>query len=151
MSKLNIIYTPKIDKDEIKIFEDVFGKDNLNFEKNRTNGIVAGAVDVQIVIDLLNNDYFSAVSNTSFVFNSILLLKKKIFSRNTKTIMDYSSRPRYTILTIRRKTEQIVISNCNKKNKVLISKITSDFEKIKKLDNKGEIEYSDEKLKEYFN
>jgi len=64
--------------------------------------------------------------------------------------MDHNSRPRYTTLTLRRENYSIVISNNNQDNKVLISKHSSDFDEIRKQVAIGDVEFTEEKLKEYF-
>ena len=63
--------------------------------------------------------------------------------------MDNNSRPRYTTLVIRKKTNSVVVSNVNPDNKVLIAKMTVDFEEIKERIEEGEVKYSDQKLIEY--
>lgn len=150
MDKIDILYMPKIDEDEMKIFEEVFGKNQVMFVEYKTKGMIGGAFDVQIIIDTLNDPAITALLHGTEFISVLSLLVKKLFSRNTKKIMDNSTRPRYTSLTLRMETSWISISNVNNDNKILISKITSDFSEIKKQINEGEVEYSEEKLKEYF-
>ena len=151
MPKLNVVYTPKIDDEEKRIFEEVFGKDKVVFGEYKIKGITWGAFDVQIIIDTLNDPAITALLHGTEFAGLIAVLVKKLFGRNTKKIMDNDSRPRYTTLTIRKETSSVVVSNINSDNKVLISKMTADFEEIKKLIEKGDVEYSDERVKEYLN
>ncbi len=147
--KISILYNPKIDDEERKIFEDVFGKDEVIFGEYKTKGMLGGAIDIQIIIDTLNNPTITALLTGAGFIKLIATLVKKLFNRNTKKIMDNNSRPRYTNLTLRMETSWIVISNVNNHNKIFISKVSADFDEIKKQIEKGEDEYSDEKLKEY--
>ena len=133
MPKLNVVYTPKIDDEEKRIFEEVFGKDKVVFGEYKIKGITWGAFDVQIIIDTLNDPAITALLHGTEFAGLIAVLVKKLFGRNTKKIMDNDSRPRYTTLTIRKETSSVVVSNINSDNKVLISKMTADFEEIKKL------------------
>lgn len=132
MIKLNILYTPQIDDEEKRIFEEVFGEDKVNFNEYKTKGMAGGVFDVQIIIDTLNNPTITAVLHGAAFIGLISTLVKKLFNRNTKKIMDNKSRPRYTTLVIRREFDSIVISNINKDNKILIAKTSADFEEIKK-------------------
>jgi len=149
MSKLNILYTPQIDDEEKRIFEEVFGKDKVEFGEYKTKGMMGGVFDIQIIIDTLNDPVITALLHGTEFVGLIAVLVKKLFNRNTKKIMDNKSRPRYTTLVIRRETSSVVISNVNKDNKILISKISADLEEIRKRVEKGDDEYSDEKVKEY--
>lgn len=151
MSKIHIAYLPKIDTEEKKIFEDIFGKDKIIFSEYKTKGMMGGAFDIQIIIDVLNDPTITALLHGTEFAGLIAVLVKKLFERNTKKIMDNNSRPRYTTLVIRKKTSSVVVSNVNPNNKILISKITADFEEIKKQIKKGDVAYSDEKIKEYLN
>src|SRR3989338_8477874 len=151
MPKLNVVYTPKIDDEEKRIFEEVFGKDKVVFGEYKIKGITWGAFDIQIIINTLNDPAITALLHGTEFAGLIAVLVKKLFGRNTKKIMDNDSRPRYTTLAIRKETSSVVVSNINPDNKVLISKMTADFEEIKKLIEKGDVEYSDERVKEYLN
>jgi len=149
MPKLNVVYTPKIDDEEKRIFEEVFGKDKVAFGEYKIKGITWGAFDVQIIIDTLNDPTITALLHGTEFASLIAVLVKKLFGRNTKKIMDNDSRPRYTTLVVRKETNSIVVSNVNPDNKILISKMTANVEEIKKQIEKGDVEYSDEKLKDY--
>jgi tRNA(Met) C34 N-acetyltransferase TmcA len=149
MSKLNVVYTPKIDDEEKRIFEEVFGKDKIAFEEYKIKGTTWGAFDVQIIVDTLNDPAITALLHGTKFAGLIVILVKKLFGRNTKKIMDHNSRPRYTTLIIRKETNSVVVSNVNSNNKILIFKITTDFEEIKKRIEKDDVEYSDEKFKDY--
>lgn len=149
MPKLNVVYTPKINDEEKRIFEEVFGKDKVVFGEHRVKGITWGVFDIQIIIDTLNDPAITALLHGTEFAGLIAVLVKKLFGRNTKKIMVNNSRPRYTNLFIRKETISVVVSNVNPDNKILISKITADFEEIKKQTEKGEVEYSVEKLKYY--
>lgn len=147
--KIGIAYMPKIDDDEKRIFEEVFGKDKIVFSEYKTKGMMGGAFDIQIIIDTLNDPAITALLYGVEFSRLIAILVKKLFGRNTKKIMDSNSRPKYTTLVIRKEINSVVISNVNVDNKILISKITADFEEIKKRVDGGDDEYSDEKLKKY--
>lgn len=149
MPKLNIIYTPKIDDEEKRIFEEVFGKDKIAFGEYKIKGITWGAFDIQIIINTLNDPAITALLHGSEFVGLITVLIKKLFGRNSKKIMDNGSRPRYTTLVIRKETSSVAISNVNPDNKILISKITANFEEIKKQVEIGDEEYTDEKLNNY--
>lgn len=149
MPKLNVVYTPKIDDEEKRIFEEVFGKDKITFGEYKTKGVTWGAFDIQILIDTLNDPAITALLHGTEFAGLIAVLVKKLFRRNTKKIMDNGSRPRYTTLVIRKETSSVAISNVNPDNKIIISKVTADFQKIKKRVENGDVEYSDEKLKDY--
>lgn len=147
--KINILYIPKIDDEEKKIFEEVFGKDRIALSEYETKGMIGGASDIQIIINTLTDPAIIALLSGANLLELIIKLVKKLFGRNTKNIMDNNSRPRYTNLTLRMETFWVVISNVNSNNKILISKVSADFKEIKKQIEKGEDEYSDEKLKKY--
>ena len=141
--KMNIYYRPKIDQKEKEIIAEVFGKENISYGEYKTKGIEGGIYDVQIIIDTLNDPWVAAAIKSG---NFLLLMYqfiKILFKRNNKKIENNNTRPRYTILTIRRKRKFINISNINKNNKITISETSTSF-KFK------EEEYSDKKLKEYF-
>jgi len=147
--KINIAYTPKIDDEEKEIFEEIFGKNRVTFGEYKTKGMIGGAFDIQIIINTLTDPAIIALLSFANFLDLIIKLVKKLFGRNTRNIMDNNSRPRYTGLTLRMDTFWVVISNVNSHNKILISKVSADFNEIKKQIEKGEDEYSDEKLKEY--
>lgn len=149
MDKIQIVYTPEMDEEEKQIFTEELGKENIEFGEYKTKGLVGGAFDIQIIIELLTAPETKTVINAFGLIKIISIIVKKIFSRNTKKIMDNNSRPRYTNLVIRKETCSVVISNVNNENKLYISKITADFEEIKKQIKEGKVEYSEEKLKEY--
>lgn len=148
MSHFRVIFRPQLDEEEEKILKETLGG-NLIFSEYKTKGITGGAFDVQIIIDTLNDPAFTALLHGTEFATLLVALVSKLFKRNTKKIMDNNSRPRYTIVSIRRQTDSIVISNVNQDNKVLILKSTSNFDEIRKQAEKGEDEYSEEKLKEY--
>ena len=150
MPTYRIIYRPKIDEEEERILEDVFGKDNLVFAEYKTKGILGGVFDIQIIIDTLNDPAVTALIHGTKLVRLLSLLVKKLFHRNTKKIMGNNTRPRYTSLSIKQENYSIVISNINKDNKILISKHSSDFSEIKKQIEMGDVEYTEEKLKDYF-
>lgn len=97
----------------------------------------------------MNDPTITALLHGTEFARLIAVLVKKLFSRNTKKIMDNKSRPRYTTLVIRKETSSVVVSNVNPGNKILISKITANFEEIKKQFESGDDKYTDEKLNNY--
>lgn len=148
MSRFRIIYRPSIDEEEKKILKEILGED-LKFAEYKTKSITGGAFDVQIIIDTLNDPTITAIIHGAELVGILTALTNRIFKRNTKKIMDNDSRPRYTILEIKRETDSIVISNANRDNKVLITKHSANFSEIKKQAERGDDEYSDEKMRDY--
>lgn len=149
MAKLSVVYSPKIDIEEKKIFKDVFGDNKIIFEEHIFRGVSWGAFDIQIVVDILSDPNLSAFLNGGAIVGLIDKLVKKIFKRNTKKIMDNNSRPRYTILIIKKEKISVIISNVNSDNKVFISKDNTDLESRKNQTEKYKIYYTAEKLKNY--
>ena len=147
--KINVLFAPSIDEEEKEIFENVFGKDKVIFGEYRMKGMIGGAFDIQIIINILNDPATTALLHGTELVSLIALLVKKLFRRNTKMMMGNGTRPRYTNLTIRMENTWITISNTNSRNKIFISKVSADFKEIEKQLEKKADEYSDEKLKEY--
>ena len=135
----NFIFGILLDVSEIGLF----GKENVSFDKYKTKGIEWGAYDLQIIIDTLNDPGVRAMITAGNFFVLLYKLVNILFERSRRKIEDNNTRPKYTILTIRVEKKFINITNANKDNKLMISETSTAF-KMK------EEEYSDEKLKEYF-
>lgn len=138
MEKIQILYRPDIDDGERAIFERVFGKENILFQREIIKGLEAGAYDItiQFLVYMLNDP----VVRNLFVA-SIALLIKELFDRNRERRMDKGERPRYTNVVLRKEKSYICISNVNRENKITILHVKND---ITKMSNE---EYSEEKLK----
>lgn len=137
MEKIQILYRPDIDDGERAIFERIFGKENLSFQREIVKGFEAGAVDVniQFLIYMFNDP----VVRNLFVV-SIALLIKELFDRNRERRLGAEKRPRYTNLVLRKEKSYINISNVNKENKITILYVKNGI--IKTSDE----DYSEEKL-----
>jgi len=147
MEKITVLYSPRIDDEEKRIIGDGF-KQDVDFVKLEQKGVSAGAsFDVQIILNLLYDDFLYNPYFVSFISIGIYDLIKKIFNRNRRKIMDNDTRPRYTQLTIRMKTKWIVVSNVNSENRITIIKTSASSGEFVK----NEDEYSDDKLAEYIN
>ena len=138
MEKIQILYRPDIDDGERTIFERIFGKENISFQREIITGLEAGAYDVtiQLLIYMLNDP----VVRNLFVA-SIALLVKELFDRNRERRLDAGKRPRYTNLFLRKEKSYISISNVNKENRITILHVKNG---ITKTSGEG---YSEEKLK----
>ena len=138
MEKIQILYRPDIDDGERTIFERIFGKENISFQREIITGLEAGAYDVtiQLLIYMLNDP----VVRNLFVA-SIALLVKELFDRNRERRLDAGKRPRYTNLVLRKEKSYISISNVNKENRITILHVKNG---ITKTSGEG---YSEEKLK----
>jgi len=146
MNKISVLYSPKIDDEEMKIIKDVF-KQDIDFIKLEQKGVLGGAFDINIIIDILNSPYLKACITAGTAIKLLYPLMKKVFNRNRKKIMDSGTRPKYTIITIRMKTKWIVVSNANKENKIMITKTSASSGELVKT----EYEYTEDKLAEYIN
>lgn len=138
MEKIQILYRPDIDDSEKIIFERIFGKENISFQREIVKGIEAGAYDVtiQFLVYMLNDP----IVRSLFVA-SIALLIKELFDRNRERRLGAEKRPRYTNLVLRKEKSYITISNVNKENKIIILYVKNGITKMS-----GE-DYSEEKLK----
>ena len=143
MEKINIYYLPDISEEEKKIFREVFKENELQFSEYKVKGILWGSFDLQVIIDFLNNPAVNAAVTGGTAILLIHSLIKRIFQRNRNKIEDNNTRPRYTNLVFRMKKKNIVISNANDKNEIMISRVSTEFSL-----NKTE-KYSEEKLEEY--
>lgn len=141
--KINVCYYPKIDNNEKEIIEEVFGKNNVLFGEYKIKGMIGGAFDIQIIVDILNSPGITALLNGVEFIGLVAILIKKLFNRNNKKIEDNNTRPRYTTLIIRLEKKSVVISNINNDTKITISEISASAPKF---ENE---EYSDEKLNKF--
>ncbi len=138
MEKIQILYRPDIDDSEKAIFERIFGKENISFQREIIKGLEAGAYDItiQFLVYMLNDP----VVRNLFVA-SIALLIKELFDRNRERKMDKGKRPRYTNVVLRKEKSYISISNVNKENKITILHVKNGVAQTSNED------YSEEKLK----
>lgn len=138
MEKIQILYRPDIDDDERAIFERIFGKENISFQREIIKGLEAGAYDItiQFLVYMLNDP----VVRNLFVV-SIGLLVNELFTRNRERKLGKEKRPRYTNLILRKEKSYISISNVNKKNKITILHVKNGITQI------SDEEYSEGKLK----
>jgi hypothetical protein len=149
MPKITVYYNPKIDEYEKNAFKEIFSKSDISFIEYKIKGVLWGSIDVQIILDILSNDYLQALLTTREIVKFISSVVKRIFTRNNKKIMDNNTRPRYTNLTIRMEKKMITISNINPDGNITISKTSSDLVEIKKQIDDGNKNYSDEELEKY--
>lgn len=150
MNSLSVVYQPSISEEEKKIIQEAFPDADIFFDQYITKSLGGAAFDISIIINLLNNEYITALLNTSQLIVYLSKFIKAIFERNNKRIEDNNSRPRYTTLTLRFDKFWVSISNVNPDTIVTISKVSADFEEIKKASQRSAPdEYSEEKLKEY--
>jgi hypothetical protein len=150
MNNLSVVYQPFISEDEKKIIQEAFPDTNISFSQYITKSMVGGSFDISIIINLLNNEYITALLNTGQLVVYLSKFIKAVFDRNNKKIEDNNSRPRYTTVTLRFDKFWVSISNINPDSIITISKLSADFEEIKRAAKKGALDkYSDEKLNEY--
>ena len=79
MPNLSIIFIPKIDDEEKKIFEEVFGKNKVTFGEYKIKGITWGAFDIQIIINTLNDPAITALLHGTEFAGLIVVFVKKLF------------------------------------------------------------------------
>lgn len=77
MSKITIYYNPNIDEYEKNIFKEVFSGNEINFTEYKIKGLLGGAIDVQIILDILNNNYLQALLTTREIVKFISSVVKK--------------------------------------------------------------------------
>ena len=89
---------------EKKIFEEIFGKEKIEFGEYKTKGMIGGAFDIQIIVDILNDPIFTAMLHGSEFIGLFKLLIKNLLDRKTKSIMDNGVRLRSTKLVQRKES-----------------------------------------------
>lgn len=149
MEKISIYYKPDINQFEKAVIKEVFRECEVDFLDVKTNGIAGGAIDVEIIFDILKNDHLQALLTTYGLAGLVKNIIKIIFAENNKKTVDNNSRPRYTNIIIRTEKRMISVSNINPQGDLTISKITSESKEIKKQVDVGDKMYSDEELEKY--
>lgn len=134
MEKISVYFSPEISEEERIIITEAFHQ-KVDFLKLGTKGIQGAAFDNQIVLDVV----------VGLISAGLYDLIKNLFNRNRKRIMDGNTRPKHTVLILRKSSKWISISNVNNDNKLRISVISANSIGSSKTEN----EYSDEKLSEY--
>lgn len=128
------MYSPEIDEEEKRIIADAFQQTTI-FSKIERKGVIGGAFDIEIVINIIGNIVASVLYD----------LIKKLFTRNKEKIMDKNSRPKYTMLVLRTANKFVIVSNVNDKNELRIRKASAYGKHVTNIEDI----YSDEKLSEY--
>jgi len=140
MKKLPIICTKGAVDEEKEIFRKTFGEKTIFFSEYKIKSFSGASFDVQFIVDLLNSPDITALVHGIEIITMLVILTRRLFSRNCKKIEDNRKRPRYTVLSFRMKKSNIVVSNVSMENKLIITRSSAD--------NKNyQIEFTEDNLK----